>query len=115
MTSFHQVIEKKAICCLQEVGLSWKSELFQLFDDNEYTVVDTHYGTPMNDYMGLVIAYPFYLYKCHASRVERLAESYIDYESSDFYPEEMAGGRKGGKKGEKGEKGDEGFVDKVNN
>merc|ERR1712194_110994 len=83
-----QVIEKKAICCLQEVGLSWKSDLLQLFDDNEYTVIDTHYGTPSNDYMGLVIAYPFYLYKCHSSRVERLAESYIDYESPDFYPDD---------------------------
>lgn len=83
-----QVIQKKAICCLQEVGMSWKADLFQLFDDNEYTVIDTHYGTANNDYMGLLIAYPFYIYKCHMSRCERLAESYIDYNSPDFFPEE---------------------------
>lgn len=87
---------------LQEVGLSWKGELFQLFDDSDYRVIDTHYGREFNDHMGIVLAYPAYLYRCDAMRCERLAEVFADPFAGDEEPATSPG--PGGAKTGGGEK-----------
>eukprot|EP00392_Amoebophrya_sp_AT5.2_P016407 g16668.t1 len=74
-----EVVSSRSIICLQEVGLSWKGELHQFFDDHDYKVVDSHYGNQHNDFMGVLIAYPDRVYKVSEISVQRLSDTFVDF------------------------------------
>ncbi|CAD7961545.1 unnamed protein product [Amoebophrya sp. A120] len=74
-----EVFPNNVICCLQEVGLSWKGELQQLCEDFDYKVIDTHYGTAFNDFMGIMVAYPAKLYKSTSIHCGRMSDAYVDF------------------------------------
>mmetsp|Transcript_7225 Transcript_7225/g.17008 ORF Transcript_7225/g.17008 Transcript_7225/m.17008 type:complete len:383 (+) Transcript_7225:94-1242(+) len=48
----------RAICCLQEVGMQWCSELHSFFAARDYVMVHTLYGRDDANFMGVCIAFP---------------------------------------------------------
>lgn len=67
----------KCIICLQEVSREWSDRLMKLFDPS-YGCIVADYGTPRQDYMGVLVAWPHDLYlvlDCNTSRLVELPSS----------------------------------------
>ena len=51
-------INKRACICLQEVSRDWSGKLHALFQQNQYTMIDSLYGMAVSGYMGVALAFP---------------------------------------------------------
>lgn len=56
-------VDKRAIICLQEISLSWASNLHSYFASNGYYLITGMYGSRFNGYMGVGIAVPHEKYE----------------------------------------------------
>ena len=65
-------IEKKSIICLQEIPRA--ADFYSFFVDNNYTFVQSQYGTAFNNYMGVGIAYPNESFKLEESCIKRVTD-----------------------------------------
>lgn len=68
-------VQLGAIICLQEVSLSWAGQLHTFFDQLDYTLVVSNYGSRFNGYMGVGIAFPRLAYKLQACDISCVSDT----------------------------------------
>lgn len=66
-------VDKRAIICLQEISLSWASNLHSYFASNGYYLITGMYGSRFNGYMGVGIAVPHEKYEIVDSDISCIA------------------------------------------
>ena len=71
----NEKIQEGYIIALQECNRMWESKFRVLFENNNYHMISSLYGTRKNGYMGIVIAYPrdYELLDC---KIERLSDTF---------------------------------------
>ena len=87
-------INCESIICLQEVCREWCCKLYKIFNDKNYTLISSLYGTKKNGYMGICIAFPnkYSILDCKIERVselyklpEKINDNYYDIHYNYFW------------------------------
>ena len=68
-------VKQEAICCLQEVSMTWSGDLHKFFLDRDYYFIPSLYGSAFSNYMGIGIAFPRSRYTLIHTETHCVAES----------------------------------------
>jgi mRNA deadenylase 3'-5' endonuclease subunit Ccr4 len=68
-------IKQNSIICLQEVSMTWTSDLHSYFSKHGYYFISTLYGNKFNNYMGVGIAVPLAAYDIVQVDIKRIADT----------------------------------------
>jgi hypothetical protein len=68
-------VKQGAICCLQEVSMTWSGDFHKFFLDRDYYFMPSLYGSAFSNYMGIGIAFPRSLYTLVHTETRCVAES----------------------------------------